>query len=110
LFNYEYDYQRDLQRYIDECNRRIDAAQRRLDKTPDEITKTNSLLKVISDLDSSISSGLQEVEVLGEQGQIARALEEYHKVKVAKLEKDTKEVTPVTPSPANPFFYTHSNS
>ena len=32
------------------------------------------------------------MEVLGEQGQIARALEEYHKVKVAKLEKDTKEV------------------
>ena len=30
--------------------------------------------------------------MLGEQGQIARALEEYHKVKVAKLEKDTKEV------------------
>jgi len=88
---YEYDYQRDLQRYIDECNRRIDAAQRRLDKTPDEITKTNSLLKGIADLDGSISSGLQEVEVLGETGAIGRALDEWHKVKVAKMEKEGKE-------------------
>ncbi|RPA96734.1 U1 snRNP-associated protein Usp106 [Choiromyces venosus 120613-1] len=88
---YEYDYQRDLQRYIDECNRRIDAAQRRLDKTPDEITKTNSLLKSIGDLDGSISSGLQEVEVLGETGAIGRALDEWHKVKVAKMEKEGKE-------------------
>lgn len=29
--------------------------------------------------------------MLGEQGQVARALEEYHKVKVAKQEKDNKE-------------------
>jgi len=89
---YEADYARDLSRYIDECNRRIDAAQRRLDKTPDEITRTNALLKMIGDFDRSISTGLLEVEVLGEQGQVARALEEYHKVRTAKAEKDNKEV------------------
>lgn len=93
---YETDYARDLQRYIDECNRRIDAAQRRLDKTPDEITKTNSLLKAIGDLDKSIATGLQEVEILGEQGQVARAIEEYHKVKMSKAEKDNKEVSPTS--------------
>ncbi|KAI5849784.1 hypothetical protein BZA05DRAFT_316412, partial [Tricharina praecox] len=88
---YEVDYARDLSKYIDDCNRRIDAAQRRLDKTPDEITRTNALLKMIGDFDRSISTGLLEVEVLGEQGQVARALEEYHKVRAAKAEKDTKE-------------------
>ena len=41
---FEYDYVRDLQKYIDECNRRIDAAQRRLEKTPDEIRQTNVLV------------------------------------------------------------------
>lgn len=41
---YEYDYMRDLQKYIEECNRRIDAAQRRLEKTPDEIRQTNALV------------------------------------------------------------------
>lgn len=41
---FEYDYMRDMQKYIDECNRRIDAAQRRLEKTPDEIRQTNDLV------------------------------------------------------------------
>ena len=41
---FEYDYLRDMQKYIDECNRRIEAAQRRLEKTPDEIRQTNNLV------------------------------------------------------------------
>jgi RNA polymerase subunit RPABC4/transcription elongation factor Spt4 len=41
---FEYDYMRDMQKYIDECNRRIEAAQRRLEKTPDEIRQTNALV------------------------------------------------------------------
>ena len=43
-FGFEYDYMRDMQKYIDECNRRIDAAQKRLEKTPDEIRQTNDLV------------------------------------------------------------------
>src|SRR5208282_3214748 len=43
-YGFEYDYMRDLQKYIDECNRRIDMAQRRLEKTPDEIRQTNALV------------------------------------------------------------------
>lgn len=43
-WGFEYDYMRDLQKYIDECNRRIDTAQRRLEKTPDEIRQTNNLV------------------------------------------------------------------
>lgn len=42
---FEYDYMRDVQKYIDDCNRRIDAAQRRLEKTPDEIRQTNVLVR-----------------------------------------------------------------
>lgn len=45
--NFEYDYMRDLQKYIDDCNRRIDAAQRRLEKTPDEIRQTNVLVSPV---------------------------------------------------------------
>ena len=44
-YGFEYDYMRDMQKYIDECNRRIDAAQRRLEKTPDEIRQTNNLVR-----------------------------------------------------------------
>ncbi|KAF3933719.1 hypothetical protein ABW19_dt0204099 [Dactylella cylindrospora] len=88
---YEWDYARDLQKYVEECNRRIDSAQRRLEKTPEEIMKTNQLLKSISDLEKSIQVGLQEVEVLGESGSVGMALEEYVKVKKLKFDKDEKE-------------------
>jgi hypothetical protein len=43
--NFEFDYMRDLQKYIDDCNRRIEAAQRRLEKTPEEIRQTNILVR-----------------------------------------------------------------
>ena len=43
-YGFDYDYMRDMQKYIDDCNRRIDAAQRRLEKTPDEIRQTNTLV------------------------------------------------------------------
>lgn len=45
-WGFEYDYLRDMQKYVDECNRRIDSAQRRLEKTPDEIRQTNTLVRI----------------------------------------------------------------
>ncbi|KAJ9144175.1 LUC7-domain-containing protein [Pleurostoma richardsiae] len=88
---FEYDYMRDLQKYIEECNRRIDSAQRRLEKTPDEIRQTNVLLKSISDLGATIANGLLEVEVLGELGEVGRAYDEFFRVRQAmqaRLERE----------------------
>lgn len=47
-WGFEYDYMRDIQRYIDDCNRKIDTAQRRLEKTPDEIRQTDDLVSMRS--------------------------------------------------------------
>jgi hypothetical protein len=88
---FEYDYMRDLQKYIDECNRRIDAAQRRLEKTPDEIRQTNVLLKAISDLGASVANGLLEVEILGEQGHVAQAYDELYRARQAAAQKAERE-------------------
>ncbi|KAH8896615.1 LUC7-domain-containing protein [Thozetella sp. PMI_491] len=90
-YGFEYDYMRDLQKYIDECNRRIDAAQRRLEKTPDEIRQTNVLLKSIADHNLSIAAGLVEVEILGEMGEVNRAYDEYFKVRAAQAAKADRE-------------------
>ena len=46
-WGFDYDYMRDMQKYIDECNRKIDTAQRRLEKTPDEIRQTNALVSLV---------------------------------------------------------------
>ena len=43
-WGFTFDYMRDMQRIVDDCNRRIDSAQRRLEKTPDEIRQTNALV------------------------------------------------------------------
>lgn len=88
---FEYDYMRDLQKYIEDCNRRIDVAQRRLEKTPDEIRQTNVLLKSIADFTASINSGLLEVEILGELGEVGRAYDEFYRVKQAQQQKAERE-------------------
>ncbi|RAH40824.1 LUC7 domain-containing protein [Aspergillus brunneoviolaceus CBS 621.78] len=90
-WGFDYDYMRDMQKYIDDCDRRIDSAQRRLEKTPDEIRQTNNLLKQIADLTNTINSGLLEISVLGETGAVAQALNELHKIRTAKHQKETCE-------------------
>ncbi|CAN8098330.1 unnamed protein product [Discula destructiva] len=88
---FDYDYMRDLQKYIEDCNRRIDVAQRRLEKTPDEIRQTNVLLKSIADFTASINNGLLEVEILGELGEVGRAYDEFYRVKQAQQQKAERE-------------------
>ncbi|KAF3388640.1 U1 snRNP-associated protein [Penicillium rolfsii] len=90
-WGFEFDYMRDMQKYIDDCDRRIDTAQRRLEKTPDEIRQTNNLLKQIADLNNTINTGLLEVSVLGETGSVALALTEMHKIRTAKHQKENAE-------------------
>ncbi|GAB7349299.1 hypothetical protein MBLNU459_g8440t3 [Dothideomycetes sp. NU459] len=88
---FDYDYLRDMQRYIDECNRRIDGAQRRLEKTPDEIKQTNALLKQINELSRSIENGLLEVSTLGELGSVNTAVTEYFRIRQQKQIKEDRE-------------------
>ncbi|KAI1369948.1 LUC7 protein [Xylaria arbuscula] len=90
-YGFEHDYLRDLQKYIDECNRWIETAQRRLEKTPDEIRQTNVLLKTISELNDTIDCGLEEVRVLGDMGEVARAYEEFFRVRQAAQTKAERE-------------------
>ncbi|MCJ1354175.1 MAG: splicing factor [Icmadophila ericetorum] len=90
-YGFEYDYMRDMQKHIDDCNRRIDQSQRRLEKTPDEIRQTNNLLKQISDFSRTINTGLLEIAVLGESGAVSTAYTEFYKIRVAKAGKEEKE-------------------
>ncbi|RMJ23506.1 hypothetical protein PHISP_05628 [Aspergillus sp. HF37] len=90
-WGFDFDYMRDMQKYIDECDRRIDVAQRRLEKTPDEIRQTNNLLKQISDLTKTINTGLLEISVLGETASVAVALNELQKIRTAKHQKEICE-------------------
>lgn len=48
-------------------------------------------LKSISDLNSSIHNGLLEVEILGEIGEVSRAIDEYYRVRQAQQTKAERE-------------------
>ncbi|CCG83904.1 protein of unknown function [Taphrina deformans PYCC 5710] len=90
-YGYEYDYQRDLAKYVEDCNRRIEQAQRRLERSPEEIAKSNALTGEIAKLEEAMDLTLQEVEVLGELGHVTRAIDEYYTVEKLRVDKESRE-------------------
>ncbi|VVT49484.1 uncharacterized protein SAPINGB_P002292 [Magnusiomyces paraingens] len=81
---FDLDYERDLERYITECNRRIDTANKRLERTPEDIAKMQETTQDLEELDKNLALALEEVELLGEAGEIAKAAE-VHEVMVEPL-------------------------
>lgn len=90
-WGFEFDYWREIGKFVGDCDRRIETAQRRLEKTPDEIRQTNALLKTISDLTSNINVGLEEIEALTEVGSVNQAVLQFHDIRLLKMQKDDKE-------------------
>ncbi|GAB7338167.1 hypothetical protein MBLNU457_4516t1 [Dothideomycetes sp. NU457] len=90
-WGFEFDYLRDMARYIDDCNRKIHQAQSRLEKTPDEIKQTNVLLKRISEHSAAITNHLLEIQVLCSLSQINTAVTEHFKMRQAMAQKNDAE-------------------
>jgi hypothetical protein len=90
-YGYEYDYKRDLDKYIDDCNRRVEVAQRRLEKSPEDQAKANEAMREITALEEAVDLALGEIEVLGEAGLVGRALDEYYNVGKLKIDKEERE-------------------
>ncbi|KAF1953789.1 U1 snRNP-associated protein Usp106 [Byssothecium circinans] len=90
-WGFEFDYLRDMQKYVSDCDRRIEGAQRRLEKTPEEIRQTNVYLSQINELSKSIEAGLHEIQIMGEEGMVNMAVQEMYKVQVKQTEKAEAE-------------------
>ncbi|KAF2641083.1 LUC7-domain-containing protein [Massarina eburnea CBS 473.64] len=87
-WGFEFDYLRDMQTHVGDCDRRIETAQRRLEKTPDEIRQTNAY---INELTKSIEAGLMEIQIMGEEGMVNMAVSEMYKVQLKQTEKAEAE-------------------
>lgn len=88
---FDLDYERDLEKYITDCNRRIDVANRRLERTPEDIGKINEITRAMEDLDMGIALGLEELELLGDNGEISKAAEQLdviEQLKAAKIQRE----------------------
>ncbi|KAG8629362.1 hypothetical protein KVT40_003227 [Elsinoe batatas] len=90
-WGFEFDYLRDMSRYIDICNRRIDDSRRKLEKTPEEVRKTAMHLQEVNKLTKTIENGLLEVKILAEAGSVNLAVTEHYKIRVAKAKKEEHE-------------------
>jgi hypothetical protein len=90
-WSFDFDWQRDMSKYVSECDRRIDTAQRRLEKTPEEIRMHNAILADISSLGKTIEAGIVEIETLSELGAVNLAVQEYYSLRLKKVQKEERE-------------------
>lgn len=89
--DFDLEYERDLEKYITDCNRRIDAANRRLERTPEDIDKINEITREMEQLDMGIALGLEELELLGESSEISKAAEQLDTIEQLKQAKIQRE-------------------
>ncbi|KEI37632.1 uncharacterized protein L969DRAFT_590211 [Mixia osmundae IAM 14324] len=85
------EYERNVLGFVDECDRRIRAAQRRLEKTPEENNKTTALMREIGEIQTAYDLAMEEVERLGESGEVDASMAELSKAEALKAEKIDKE-------------------
>ncbi|WPG98570.1 Hypothetical protein R9X50_00136200 [Acrodontium crateriforme] len=90
-WGFEWDYQRDIGRHVADCDRKIDMAHGRLEKTVEEMHKANMLLKQIGEQTRTIEAGLVEVQIEAELGNVNQAVQDFHKLKVARNTKEERE-------------------
>jgi hypothetical protein len=91
-YGYEWDYAKVLRGYIEECDKRIESSQRRLETTYEEMVRQRQLMKEIGELATKITFSLDEIQVLGNQSQVAMALQQFHNVDLMRHDKQEKEV------------------
>lgn len=84
--NFEYEYYKTLQKYIDEIDATISTALRRLEHTPEEKAKIAEVTKDLEVHDTKIGLMKSEIRYLGEANEIQKALDETRKLE--KIIKD----------------------
>ncbi|KAK5113209.1 hypothetical protein LTR62_003545 [Meristemomyces frigidus] len=88
---FEWDYQRDIGRHVNQCDGRIESSSKRLEKTVEEVRQTNALVKAIGEAQRTMEAGLLEVQILAEEGGVNIAVLEFQKLKHVKITKEEKE-------------------
>lgn len=85
------DFQRNIQMFVGDIDRKIGANRRRLEQTPEEMERYNSMMRDINEVEEAITTATNEMESLGEQGRVEESLKELEKVEALKMERADKE-------------------
>ncbi|ODQ67587.1 LUC7-domain-containing protein [Nadsonia fulvescens var. elongata DSM 6958] len=81
-------FERDLEKYLRDCDRRLEAANKKLERTAEDEERIAAVTRDLQQLDISIALALQEIEVLGQVGEISRALHETIKLEDKYLRRE----------------------
>ena len=75
------DFQRNIQMFVGDIDRKIAANRRRLEQTPEEMERYNSMMRDINEVEEAITAATNEMESLGEQGRVEESLKELERLK-----------------------------
>lgn len=73
--DFEFEYMKTLERFLDDCNSQIAVAIRRLEHTPEEKEKLSALTKELDAIDLKIGLTQQELQVLLKNNEVAKSVE-----------------------------------
>ncbi|CAB53085.1 LUC7-domain-containing protein [Schizosaccharomyces pombe] len=89
-YGYEWDYLEDLERHVDDCNKRIDIAEARREKTKEEEERIDELMRDIIHTDHSIEVIITEMEALAKRKLVNDAVK--HFIELNRLKTYRKEL------------------
>lgn len=87
----EMEHERNLERHVKEVDRQIEVGINKLKKTPEDIERLERITNDLERVNTELTLSLQEIELLGQHGEIAKALYENDRLRGLWEEKSLKE-------------------
>jgi hypothetical protein len=88
---FEFEYERELERFLEDCNRRTQTANQRLQATPEDLLKMREASGELEELTKQLALATQEIELLGQRGEISRAVYEDAKLDDLRSQREAKQ-------------------
>lgn len=88
---FEYEYYKHLQSFIDELDQTISLASKRLEHTPEEKAKIAEVTKGLENIDTKIGLMMQEINHLTSEQEILKGL--YESAKLSELFKEREKLS-----------------
>lgn len=86
--DFELDYLRDLESFLDQCNRKAAQAEKRLQSTEEEKESVANITTQIDEYDTRIAVITQEIETLTDKGELEKAIDLAIKLKSYIFQRD----------------------
>ena len=87
---FEYEVEPQLQRLVDDLDRRVEGAAKRLERTPEEEARAAALLHEMTTLEEGIRVTVSEAQLLGRLGLVSRALDTVYSSDKLRVDRELR--------------------